>query len=138
MIKRNIKIIVIILVIILVVVYFKCTSLKFDLDVTDVYSIEYTFDNYNNGKNDRISGEITDKDEISKIVNYFNSISLLRTPEKPKDATQWISFKNKEGNKIEGYAFGGSVLWDWDKTYMFGDYYQNRIKKLLSIDEIAK
>lgn len=130
MIKRKIKIIVIILVIILVVVYFKCTNLKFDLDVKDVYSIEYSFDNYNN----RINGEITDKDEISKIVNYFNSISLLRTPEKPKDATQCISFKNKEGNEIEGYAFGGSVLWDWNKTYMFGDYYQNRIKKLLSID----
>ena len=126
------------LVIIFVVVYFKCTSLKFDLDVTDIYSIEYTFVNYNNGNFDHINGEITDQDEISKIVNYFNSITLLRTLEKPKDATQRLSFQDKEGNVIEGYAFGASVLWNGNRTFMFGDYYQNRIKKLLSIDEIAK
>jgi cell division protein FtsL len=136
--KRYIKITGVILVLIFIVVYVKYTSLKFDIDITDVYSIEYSFENYNNGNFDYINGEITDKEEISKIINYFNSISLLRTPEKPKDATQWLSFKDKEGNEIEGYAFGASVLWDWNKTYMFGDYYQNRIKKLLSIEEIAK
>lgn len=133
--KRNVKVIAIISVIILAVVYFRFTSLKFDLDVKDVYSIEYSFDNCNNGNYDRINGEVTDKDQISKIVKYFNSISLVRTPEKPKDATQCISFKNNEGNVIEGYAFGASVLWDWNKTYVFGDYYQDKIKKLLSIDK---
>lgn len=136
--KRNIKIIAIISFIILGIAYYKFTSLKFDLDVKDVYSIEYSFDNYNNGNYSRINGEITDKDEITNIVKYFNSISLVRTPEKPKDATQWISFKNNEGNEIEGYAFGASVLWNWNKTYMFGDYYQNKIKKLLSIDDISE
>lgn len=136
--KRNVKIITIILVIIFVAVYFKCTRLKADLDVTKVYSIEYSFDNYDNGNFDCIDGEITDKDEISKIVKYFNSITLLSTPKKPKDATQGLSFKDKEGNVIKGYAFGASVLWDGNKTYMFGDYYQNKIKKLLSIDETAK
>jgi hypothetical protein len=136
--KRNMKIITIILVIIFVVVYFKCTSLKLDLDVADVYRIEYSFDNYNNGNFDCIEGEITDKDEISKIINYFNSITLLSTLKKPKDATQGLSFIDKEGNVIEGFAFGASVLWDENKTYMFGDYYQNRIRKILSIDEIAK
>jgi hypothetical protein len=133
--KRNVKIITIILVIILIIVYFKCTSLKFDLDKTEVYSMEYSFVNYNNGDADYIDGEITDQKVLSKMVEYFNSISLLKSFDKPKDAVQGLSFKDKEGNMIEGYVFGGSVLWDGNKTYMFGDYYQNRIKELLSIKE---
>lgn len=129
--KRNIKIIAILLVSILVIVYFKCTSLNFDIDVTEVYSIEYSFDNYDNGDINYIDGEITDKEVISNLVEYINSISLLRSFEKPKDATQGLSFKDKKGNILKGYAFGSSVLWEGNKTYIFGDYYQNRIKKLL-------
>ncbi len=132
--KGDIRIISIIVVFILFIIYFKCTSLKIDLEVSEVYRIEYSFDNYRNGINDRIYGEIADKEEISKIVNYFNSISLLSTPEKPKDATQGLSFKDKEGNVIESYVFGSSVLWNGNNTYMFGDYYQNRIKEILSIN----
>lgn len=136
--KRYIRIITIMLVLILFIVYFNCTRLKFDLDVTKVYSIEYSFDNYNNGNDDCNNGEITDKAEISKVVNYIDSVSLLRTPLRPKDATQMLSFKDKEGNEIEGYVFGSSVLWDGNKTYIFGGYYQNEIKRLLSIEEKAK
>lgn len=43
-------------------------------------------------------------------MKYLKSLitliqTLLSTPEKPKDATQGLSFKDKEGNLIKGYAF---------------------------------
>jgi hypothetical protein len=131
--KKYTKNLFILLVIILVIVYFKYTSLTFNLDVTKVYSINYGIEYFDHGYS-YLEGEVTNKEEISKMVEYFNSIVLISTFEKPKNATQVITFHDKEGNVLENYAFGGTVLWDGNRTYIFGDFYQNRIKELLSIE----
>jgi hypothetical protein len=78
------------------------------LDITGVYSIEYSFTGYHG--NDDIVGETMDKEEISKIIMYFNSLSRPEVFIKNKGATVWIGFKDKNGNLIAGYAYGTTIL----------------------------
>ncbi len=132
--KRILILIAIILIIGILFTYFKISSLKFNLNSNEIYSIEYSFDCYSNGIG-YIKGEVTDKEILNNTVSYLNKISLLISFTKTKGATQWLGFKDKNGNLIKGYAFGCGDLWVGNKTYMFGDAQINKVKELLNVND---
>ena len=125
------KIIVLIIFIILVVtsylVFIKSDELKLNLDTTNIHSIEYTIDGV-----ETKHMKITNKEDISKVTEYLNSLSLTKTSLRPKDATNSLSFKDENNKVIKSFNFGDSgVLWVGTKTYTLGSSNMNTLKNLL-------
>ncbi len=131
--KKISKLMIVILALFMLFIIYYATSLKFNLNNAYVYCIEYRFDGYH-GNND-IEGKTFNEEEISSVIKYFNSLWLPRILIQNKGATEWICFKDKDGNEIKGYAFGCGLIWEGNKTFLFGDSQINRIKKILHIDQ---
>jgi hypothetical protein len=134
--RKKIVIFISVCLLFVVFIYFNVTSLRFSLDTATVYSIEYCFEGYPG----MIDGETTDKEEISEVIRYLNSLSLPRSIVHTKGAVQHLIFKDKDGNKIKGYSFGcGIIVTSSDfHDYMFGDSQTNKLKTLLHITETSE
>lgn len=82
--------------------------------------------------------EITNKEDLSKVIEYLNSFSLPATSDRPKDAINKFSFKDDNGNVIKEFSFGDSgVLWVTNETYILGSSNINTLKNP-SLDFISK
>lgn len=124
--------IIVIIIACILLVYYKSTSFKFNLNNNEISSIEYTFDDYNNGIG-YIEGEILDIDTIKNTIKYLNKLSLPKTLIHTKGATQYICFKDKNGNVIKGYNFGCGNLWYKGNAYSLNETTIDKIKKLLHV-----
>jgi hypothetical protein len=110
-------------------------ELQFNLDSTNIQSLEYRLPY--DGEMKEI--EITNKEDLSKVIEYLNSLSLPATSERPKDAINKFSFKDDNGNVIKEFSFGDSgVLWVINETYILGSSNINTLKNLLSNIEKAR
>lgn len=82
--------------------------------------------------------EITNKEDLSKVIEYLNSFSIPATSDRPKDAINKFSFKDDNGNVIKEFSFGDSgVLWVTNETYILGSSNINTLKNP-SLDFISK
>lgn len=114
-----------ILTVIISLVLIKSNELQFNLDATKIQSFEYDF-----GMEHK---EITNKEDIDKVIKYLNSLSLPITLDRPKDATNIFSFKDNSGNINRLFSFGDSgVLWVGKKTYEFESSNIEIFKNLLN------
>ena len=109
-------------------VVFGFNKLQFNLDSTNIHSLEYRLFDGDEMK----EKEITNKEDLSKVIEYFNSLSLPTTLDRPKDGTNKFSFKDDNGNVIKEFGFGDSgVLWVGPNTYTLGSSNINTLKNLL-------
>ena len=109
-------------------VFIKSNKLQFNLDSTKIQSLEYDFSDY--GIEHK---EITNKEDIDKVIKYLNSLSLPITLDRPKDAVNIFRFKDNNGNITKLFSFGDSgVLWVDKKTYVFGSSNIETFKNLLN------
>lgn len=118
-----------ILIVIISFSFMKFGKLKLNLDTTNIHSFEYNLLDGGEMKHK----EITNKENISKVIEYLNSLSLPKTSLRPKDASNSFYFKDDNGNVIKSFAFGESgVLWADSKTYKLGNSNINNLKNLLT------
>ena len=116
------------LVVTIYFIFIKSNELKLNLDTTNIHSIEYDeFDGV-----EMKHKKITNKEDISKVTEYLNSLSLPKTSLRPKDAINSLSFKDENNKVFKSFKFGDSgVLWIGSKTYTLGSSNMNTLKNLL-------
>lgn len=120
--------VIIVLILTISFVSTKFTKLKVNLDAANIHSLEYSV--LDGGE--RKSGETTNKEDISKVIEYLNSLSLPKTSLRPTDGENSFYFKDDNGSAIETFLFGESgVLWVGSKTYKLGSSNVDNLKDLL-------
>ncbi|WP_183276071.1 hypothetical protein [Clostridium fungisolvens] len=103
-------------------------TFRFNIDSDKVIKIQISITG-EAGLEDKV---ITDKDDIKKVADYFNSLILIKSFSRPKDAVDGIAFIDKDDNVVKVISWGQSgILWSDKETYLFGRRRINNLTKLL-------
>ncbi|MBK1809820.1 hypothetical protein JHL18_04095 [Clostridium sp. YIM B02505] len=103
-------------------------TFRFNIDSDKVTKIEV----FLTGDSELDHKVITDKSDIKKVVDYFNSLVLIKSISRPKDAVDGLVFTDETNNTVKSISWGQSgILWNDKKTYLFGRRRINNITKLL-------
>lgn len=82
--------------------------------------------------NVEVNRKIIKKDDINKVIDYLNSLVLIKSNKRPKDASIFINFNDNNNNTIYSITIGPSshILWLGNNRY---DFDESKIKHLIDM-----